>query len=218
MKPEALECARLIFEYHKLNHEPRPADAMIVLGTNDIRVAAYAAGLYREQFAPLIVTTGGLAHQQDLLATNWDRPEAEVFAGILCDRGVPRDRVLVEPRALNTAENIRYSRAILEQHRPAPKSVLIVVKPFMQRRAMATHSVEWPEMPASAASPLMTFDEYCHGDLTPEKVANIIMGDLQRIWVYAGLGYSAPQRMPESVMHAFERLRELGYTRHLIEE
>ncbi len=215
MTEQARTCASTIFDFHQLGHKPLPSDAMLVLGTNDTRVATHAAHLFHQGLAPLLVVTGGIAHQQDLLSTNWNRPEAEVFAEILLAHGVPASALLLEPNATNTAENIRFSRQLL-----APLNlsrILIVTKPFMQRRAYATHAVEWPEMPATMASWPSTFDEYCtHPDLDPVKVTNIIMGDLQRLWIYSRLGYSAPQRIPDAVMAAFNTLVALGFDRHLI--
>ena len=216
MSPEALRHAQTIFAFHQLNHRPVPADAMIVLGTNDTRVAGFAADLYHRGLSPLIVVTGGIAHQNDLLATGWDRPESEIFAALLAERGVPYDNLLLESEAANTGENIAFSRRILTTAEYHPRSVLIVVKPFMQRRAFATHAVEWPEVPATVASWETTFEEYCTADLPPAKVANIIMGDLQRIWLYARRGYSAPQRIPAEVRSAYRRMVELGFTQHLI--
>jgi len=218
MVPEALEYARLIFDYHQLRHQPAAAEVMLVLGTNDTRVAEFAADLYHKGLARTLVATGGLAHQGDLLATNWDRPEAEVFADILTSRCVPRESILLETEATNTSENISFSRRLLKASGIEPRSVLIVVKPFMQRRVYATHAVEWPEAPAIVASWQATFDDYCSGDLTPSKVTNIIMGDLQRLWIYSRRGYSAPQRVPQQVKRAFDRLVELGFTQHLIVE
>lgn len=191
---------------------------MIVLGTNDKRVAEYAATLYHSGLASTVVVTGGLAHQDDLLATGWNRPEAEVFAEILERQQVPPYRILLETRASNTAENIRFSRDLICKRGMEPKRVLVVVKPFMQRRVFATHAVEWPEVPATVASWNTTFDEYCTPELPPAKVTNIMMGDLQRLWIYSNLGYSAPQRIPDEVRRAYSRLRELGYTQHLIAE
>jgi len=217
MSPEAQRCAALIFDFHQLRHQPTPADAMLVLGTNDIRVAEFAADLYHQGLAPLVVPTGGIAHQNDLLSTNWDRPEADVFADILLARGVPPHALLIEREATNTSENIRFSRRLLAGH--PLSSILIVTKPFMQRRAFATHTVQWPGMPATMLSWPATFDDYCLlPDLGPEKVANIILGDLQRLWFYARLGYSAPQHIPPPVKAAFHRLVELGYNRHLLPE
>ena len=51
-------------------------------------------------------------------------------------------------------------------------------------------------------------------DVRP-KVTNIMMGDLQRIWVYAARGFSAPQQIPDDVKLTFHRLVELGFTEHL---
>jgi hypothetical protein len=78
--------------------------------------------------------------------------------------------------------------------------------------------VEWPEVPASLASEEMTLDEYFTAELTPERVTNIMMGDLQRIWVYSRREWAAPQRVPAEVRIAFDRLAQLGFTRQLIAE
>ena len=218
MTEEAFRLARIIWDYHQLKHEPIPADVIVALGTNDLRVAEFAAELYHRSFGKMIVCTGGIAHGSDLLATNWPVSEAQMYAEILERRGVPREHVLLETRALNTAENFVFTRELLQQAGIRPRNILIAVKPFMQRRAWATMAAEWPEMPASVASPNLSLDEYFTADLTPEKILNIIVGDLQRIWVYARKGYSAPQRLPDEVRRAYEGLVELGFSKHLIPE
>jgi hypothetical protein len=68
----------------------------------------------------------------------------------------------------------------------------------------------------SVASPNLTLDEYFTRELTPEKIDNIITGDLRRIRVYARKGYSAPQRLPDEVKRAYDGLVALGYSEHLI--
>jgi uncharacterized SAM-binding protein YcdF (DUF218 family) len=215
---EALRCARIIWEYHQLRHSTIPGEVIVALGTNDLRVAEFASDLYRDGFGSTLVCTGGVAHQNDLLATNWTKTEAEMYADIAESRGVPRDRILLEQRATNTAENIRFARALIERHKLKPRNVVLAVKPFMQRRTWATMVVEWPEMPATLASPQMTLDEYFTDELAPEKITNIMMGDLQRIWIYARRGWSAPQRIPEEVRIAYDRLVDLGFTHHLLPE
>jgi hypothetical protein len=95
---------------------------------------------------------------------------------------------------------------------------VIAVKPFMQRRTWATMAVEWPEMPATLASPEMSLDQYFTDELTPVKIINIMLGDLQRIWIYSKRGWSAPQRFPEEVISAYESLKAAGFTQHLIAE
>jgi uncharacterized SAM-binding protein YcdF (DUF218 family) len=216
MSEAALRWARVIWEYHQLRQEPAAADAVVALGTNDLRVAEFAADLYLRGFGKLLVCTGGVAHQDDLLATSWQRTEAEMYAEVAERRGVARDRILIEPRAANTAENIRFVRAMLSEL--PVRSIVIAVKPFMQRRTWATLAVEWPEIQATIASPAMTLDQYFTPDLPAEKIIHILMGDLQRIWVYARKGWSAPQPIPAEVREAYDRLAALGFTRHLIAE
>jgi hypothetical protein len=214
---EHLRLAEVIWNYHQLQHRPIEADVILALGTNDLRVAEFAADLYSRGFGKLLVCTGGTAHQGDMLATAWDRPEAEMYAEVARSRGVPDTRILLETRATNTAENIRFSRAVLERN-GRPRNIVLAVKPFMQRRTWATMAVEWPEMPATVASPTMTLDEYFTHELPAEKIIPIMLGDLQRIWIYAQRGWSAPQRIPEEVLLAYSQLKDAGFTGHLLPE
>ena len=216
MDSDTLRLARIIWDYHQLCHEPVAAGVIVVLGTNDLRVAEFAAELYAQGFGQLLVCSGGMAHGGDLLATGWARPESEMFADAAVKRGVPREHILLESRALNTAENIRFTRELLCQQGVQPRNLLLVCKPFMQRRVWATMAVEWPEMPATVASQKMTLDEYFTPELPAEKIVPIMLGDLQRIWVYARKGWSAPQRIPAEVMEAYNELVRRGFTQHLL--
>lgn len=218
MDNDTLAHARVIWDYLHLRHEPIPADMIVALGTNDLRVAHFAADLHQRGFGETVVFTGGIAHQNDLLATGWDRSEAEVFAEAAIGRGVPSDRILLETEATNTSANIRFARKLVECRGLKPRNIVLAVKPFMQRRTMACMAVEWPEMPATVASPAMTLDEYFTPELTPERVIHIMMGDLQRIWVYAKKQWQSPQRLTPEVLSAFEALKERGFTKQLISE
>ena len=218
MTEEALCPARVIWEYLQLRHQPIPADVIVALGTNDLRVAEFAADLYRRGFGATLVCTGGMAHQDDLLATRWEKSEAEMFADVAEQFGTPREHILLETRAINTAENLRFARELLSERGIRPRNIVLAVKPFMRRRVWAHMVVEWPEMPATLASQEMTLDDYFTSELTPQKIVNIMMGDLQRIWIYARRGWSAPQRLPIEVRQAYEQLVALGFTKHLIEE
>lgn len=218
MTEEALSLARVIWDYHQLHQEPLPGDVIIAAGTNDLRVAEFAAGLYLRGYGTMLVCSGGVAHQGDLLATGWDKTEAEMYADVAERCGVPKTHILLENRSTNTSENLRFTRSLLEEHGIAPRNIVIAVKPFMQRRVWATLAMVWPEMPATLASPRMTLDEYFTPELHAEKIINIMMGDLQRLWIYGRRGWSAPQVIPENVLAAYTRLAELGFTRHLIAE
>lgn len=218
MHESVLRPARIVWEYLQLKHDPIPAEVIVAFGTNDIRVARFAAGLYHEGFGHTLVCTGGMAHQGDLLATNWDRTEAEVYADEAAALGVPRERILLESRSINTAENVRFTRELLCRNGSRPRNLVLATKPFMQRRVWATMAVEWPEMPASLASERMTLDEYFTEDLPPEKVIPIMLGDLQRVWIYARRGWSAAQIVPPEVMEAYRELKARGFGQQLLPE
>ena len=218
MNEEVLRLARVIWDYHWVQQEAVPADVIIALGTNDLRVAEFAADLFMRGYGATLVCTGGVAHQGDLLETSWEKTEAEMYADVAISRGVPRERILLETRATNTAENIRFARDLLSQREIRPRNIVLVVKPFMRRRVWATLPMEWPEMAATLASPQMTLDQYFTNELGPEKIINIMMGDLQRIWVYGRKGWSAPQPLPAEVREAYQKLAALGFTKHLIAE
>jgi uncharacterized SAM-binding protein YcdF (DUF218 family) len=215
---EVLSLARIVWQYHQLDQIPIPGDVVVALGTNDLRVAEFASGLWHRGFGRTLVCSGGVAHTGDLLSTGWDRTEAEMYADIAMGRRVPRENILLETRSTNTADNLRFTRALLYEHGIHPNRIVIVVKPFMQRRTWATLEVVWPEVPATLASPQMTLDEYFTPELDPDKITNIMMGDLQRLWIYGRRGWSTPQVIPDDVKAAFNRLVELGYARHLIRE
>jgi hypothetical protein len=45
-----------------------------------------------------------------------------------------------------------------------------------------------------------------------------MVGDFQRLLVYAERGWQTPQEIPDDVRAAYERLVAAGYTRHLIND
>ncbi len=216
MTEEALHLARIIWNYHRLDHKPVSAELILALGTNDLRVAEFAARLYIDGYAPRILFTGGVAHAGDLLETKWEKTEAEMFADVARGCGVPPEHILLETRAINTAENLRFSRELLAADGIHPRNILIAVKPFMQRRTLATLAVEWPQIEAAIVSPDLTLDEYFTRELNADKIINIMMGDLQRLWVYARRGWSASQEIPAAVEEAYQQLVALGFTKHLL--
>jgi len=58
---------------------------------------------------------------------------------------VPKEKVFVENKATNTGENIANSRALLATNGITPASLIVVQKPFMERRSYATFMKQWPE-------------------------------------------------------------------------
>lgn len=219
MNGEVRDAVDTIWEYMLVHHEAGAADCLIVLGSRDDRVASYAAQLTGQFRYDTIIISGGTAHHNDLLATKWqEATEAEHFLGVMRRAGVVGD-VLLEDKATNTGENAVYSgRLLVEQGKP-PGSVLVVTKPYMERRAKATFEAQWPfpRTRIHVTSPGLGFDDYVNHEQPAETVVNIMVGDLQRIMEYPRHGLQSEQAIPAAVERAYAVLIRHGYTRHLVE-
>lgn len=217
MTEEARQHARVVWNYMQLNQEVEQADVLLVLGSIDLSVAEYAAKLMLDDAAPVAVTSGGVAHANDLLATGWDGSEASVFAKRMVAMGVGPSAILLEEEAKNTGQNFTFTRAILEKHKIDCKRILVVTKPYMERRAYATGLKQWPEVRLQVTSSGGTFDDYCQDEHMEDRLVHIMVGDLDRIIVYPEKGFQVYQEVPGVVLQSLERLKQLGYTEHAIQ-
>jgi len=205
--------AQKIWDYHRLGHQLEKADLILTLGSNDPRVAVHAAELWRAGWAPWLLMSGGSGR---LTRELYDRPEAELFAQIALDRGVPSSALIVEPASTNTGENIVFSRQRLSELGLAPHRVILVQKPYMERRAYATFRRIWPEIDPIVSSQPISFADYLTPELPRELIINLMVGDLQRIRLYPALGFQIEQEIPVDVWEAGQQLIKLGYDQHLV--
>lgn len=209
--------AEKLWNYHRLNHRLEPADAILVLCSHDKKVAERGAQLFLEGWAPLLIFSGGLGA---ITSRMWNEPEAEQFAEIAFTMGVPKEKILVENKSTNTGENISFTRQLLETKQIAPQNFILVQKPYMERRSFATFRKVWPEKKVLVTSPQVSFDEYLadyvNNELSSDDVVSIMVGDLQRINLYAEKGFQIPQEIPDEVWSAYEELVRAGFDRHLI--
>jgi len=138
---EVDKLAKEIWDYHHLHHKLKKADCILVLGSHDLRVAKYAAELFLKGYGNWLVFSGGIAHSKDLLKTSWNVSEAEMFANEAIKLGVNRAKILLEDKATNTGENITFTQRLLKSRDITPKSILLVQKPYMERRAYPANNI-----------------------------------------------------------------------------
>jgi len=217
MDQQTIALAETIWNYHLLKHQIAKADAILVLCSHDERVAERGAQLFLEGWAPLIIFAGG---QGAITKALWDEPEAERFARIAMKLGVPPESILIEKNSTNTGENVQFTRKLLEDRGLDPQKFILVQKPYMERRALATFLRYWPEKQVVVTSPQVSFRdylaEYSHRSLSSSDVIGIMVGDLQRIKLYPALGYQIAQEIPDEVWSAFEELVRAGFDKYLI--
>jgi uncharacterized SAM-binding protein YcdF (DUF218 family) len=210
---EILSLAHVIWNYHHVNHELKRSDCILVLGSHDTRVAERGAELYLQGWAPLLIFSGGLGRLTDGL---WQEAEADKFSKIAMQMGVPANAILVENKSTNTGENIHFTRQLLEQKNLYPETFIVVQKPYMERRSYATFKKVWPEKDIIITSPQISFEEYPIGDLTMDRVIQIMVGDLQRIKLYAEKNFQIEQDIPQKVWKAYAQLVKAGYDEQLV--
>ena len=208
---EILFSMRTLWNYLVLNQKIRKMDAIVALGSNASKVAVRAAQLYKQGLGEYVICSGGVRTRSLLRAR-----EAHHFARIVRAYGVPPDRIIIEDRSTNSGENATHLRDMLNSHELMFDSFLLVQKPYMERRALATFQKQWPGPDYVVTSPQTRFEEYVKDIREAKKFAHILVGNLQRILEYSHTGLILEQRVPEQVLKAYRQLVEAGYCEYMV--
>lgn len=206
--------AALVYNYHRIGMPLKPADAVFVLCSLDTRVAERGAQLFLSGHGQYLIFSGGVGK---LTAGRFAKPEAEVFADIASQLGVPEEKMIVENKSTNTGENVRFTYDLLRSMELHPRSLILVQKPYMERRTYATFKKQWPDAETDFAvtSPLLDFASYQNEDNPRDLVINVMVGDLVRIRDYPARGFQIAQYIPDETWEANQRLIAAGYDEHL---
>ena len=213
-----IESAKILWNYHHLNQKITYADGIIGFGSHDLHVAERAAELYLSGYGKYIIFTGGLGRITQKI---WNQPEADKFAEIAVEKGVPENVIYIENMSGNTGENIQLTKKLIADKAISTESVIAVDKPFKERRLFATLKKQWSELDFSVTSPQASFEEYLSyyqnsEELEIDDFINIMVGDLQRIDIYGNNGFQIKQDIPPLVWDAFRILVKEGYDKQLI--
>ena len=211
-----LQPLQVIWDYLGMHQPPQKADCIVGFGNFNTNIARRAAQLYLEGYAPKVLFTGGLGRNTEGMLPE---PEAVRFARVAMECGVPEQDLILEDRSTNTKENIEFTRDKLRELGLPHDRILGVHQPFMERRITAAMGVYWPELQFCVTSPQVTIPEYLKDakdqGVTEEAAICVIVGDFQRMDLYAKLGYQLPQHIPEEAWEAFRQLVALGYDKQL---
>ena len=211
-----LEPLQVLWDYLKLHQKPQKADCIIGFGNFNDNIARRAAQLYLQGYAPKVLFTGGLGRNTEGLLPE---PEAVRFGRVAIAMGVPEQDLLLETKAANTRDNIELARQLLERQGLPHGKLLGVHQPFMERRIAAAMGVYWPEAEFTVTSPQVTVPQYLEDakkqGLTENAAVSVIVGDFQRMDLYAKKGYQLPQFIPEEAWEAYRQLVAMGFDTQL---
>jgi uncharacterized SAM-binding protein YcdF (DUF218 family) len=141
-----------------------------------------ACDLYLDNYAPLILPSGGPNSRLEKYPTEWDW-----FFEYAKSRGVPEKAILKENKAQNTFENARFSKAIINERKLAIRSAILVTKAFHSRRALLTYQTEFSNDIEYTICPIIdrrkiSKDNWMHDQEKIDKVFN----EIEKIGKYFG--------------------------------
>ncbi len=208
-----ISLAKILWDFNVLNQKTEKADCIIALGNSDIRTAQAAAKLFNEGYGEILVTTGGFGRLSKDLFT---KSEAQLFADEAIKLGVPIEKIFIEDNSTNTFDNMRFTKKLLTKKGITPKTILIVTKPYMERRALATTLAVWNDAHIIVSSPALNFDTYPNDMISFDLLVNMIVGDTQRLMIFSESGHVPRQDFPQEVVSAYNGLIEYGYNKQVI--
>ena len=212
-----MENVQTLWDFMHMGQQPERGDVIVGFGCYDEDIPKRCAELYRAGFAPWVCFTGGLGRNTSGI---WRRPEAERFAAIAISQGVPEDRIILEKESTNSAENLRFTPKVLAEAGVKVEKIIAVHKPYMEKRLWAAMQVYWPGVHAVYTSPQVSVEEHiAHAKavgISRKRVIETLVGDVQRMELYAKKGYQVPVEIPDEVRAAFDALVEQGYTGQLV--
>ena len=145
-----------------------------------------------------------------------------MFRDVAVKMGVPEHKILLEERATNTGQNIRYSYRVLDVNEIRPEVITLVQTPFMERRAIATFRKQWPgdlnKVTVYVHSPEVSFSDFPRSDVcTLGEMIALMLGCLQRIREYPKKGFMEKHAIPSNVWASYKELVATGkYSAHLL--
>ena len=211
-----MENIQILWDFMHMHQSPEKADVIVGFGCYDEDIPRRCAELWHQGFAPWVCFSGGLGRNTSSL---WSKSEAERFTAIAMAAGVPGDRILLEDKSTNSAENLLFTPKVLAEAGIKAEKIIAVHKPYMEKRLWAAMQVYWPDVNAVYTSPNVTVEEHiAHAEavgMTRKGVIETLVGDVQRMELYAKKGYQASVQIPDEVRAAFDALVAQGYTGQL---
>ncbi|EHV5549014.1 YdcF family protein [Vibrio vulnificus] len=197
----------LLWQYMQLQHRLTPTDCLLVMCSNDLRVAEHAVNLYKQGYAPYILFSGGEGRFTEGL---FEKSEAETFAELAKASGVPEEAILLETKSSNSGENVRFSEQLLIDKGLVFESFILVQKPFMERRALATFEKQWQGAYSRllVSSTEEAFFDYINEEMPLMLVLEALLEDFERIKHYPAKGFQTEQPLPDDVETAYQEIRE----------
>ena len=187
--------AGILWGFMQLNEPIRSADALLVLGSIDERVALHAARVCANYAYSYVVFTGGVVQRNSRQMEWGGQSEAEHFARIFRQHCKFAGPIILETAAQNTGDNVVRSYECIQRHKlSVPKTAMLVTKPYMERRAIATFRAQWPDKTTEffVTSGPRSLEEYVTNEYPLHETMRVVLKDFSTFETYDKKGWQEP--------------------------
>ena len=134
--------------------KPQKVDAIFLPGGSHPEQPEYAAELYKQGIAPILIVSGGVSVKKQKFdgvksKTNIYSKEYKTDCEFLTDalniNGVPMSAIYGEEKSGHTRDNAFFSRKVADENGLDIKTVIIVCKAFHARRCLMLYSLAFPD-------------------------------------------------------------------------
>ena len=178
-----------ISDFIFVSDTPEPADIILVAGGSYPEPAETAAQLYHQDYAPLILISGGVSittgkfpgPKSKAKIYNGDyQTEYDFFMDVLQNNDVPESAIIGEKESSFTRENAIYARQVVDEHQISVRKALLVCKAFHARRCLMAYQAAFPAVDILVI-PVTGYDITKENWYQSELAINRVLGELRRI-------------------------------------
>lgn len=178
-----------ISDFIFVSDSPEPADIIMVAGGSYPEPAETAAQLYHQDYAPLILISGGVSIKTGKFPGpktkakiyNGDyQTEHDFFLDVLLKNDVPEEAIIGEDQSSFTRENAIFARQLVDEKQISVRKALLVCKAFHARRCLMSYQAAFPTVDFSVI-PVTGYDITKENWYQSEAAINRVLGELRRI-------------------------------------
>lgn len=144
-----------ISDFIFVSDSPEKCDVIFLPGSSYPEAPEFAAKLYHEGYADLLVPAGGVSVKSDKwkgvsaksdIYTGDYKTDCQFFTDVLVRNNVPYSSIIGEDRSGHTRDNAFMSRSLLDEKCIFPQKAIIVCKAFHARRCLMFYKLAFPDM------------------------------------------------------------------------
>lgn len=134
--------------------EPQKVDAIFLPGGSHPEQPEYAAELYKQGIAPILIVSGGVSVKKqkfdgvksktDIYSKEY-KTDCEFLTDALNINSVPMSAIYGEDNSGHTRDNAFFSREVADENGLEVKNAIIVCKAFHARRCLMLYSLDFPD-------------------------------------------------------------------------